>query len=272
MAKKYLSIFLYILLYLFILVFTVFCMIMLWWKVIKNGFLLSNFNFSTILGFGLALLLYGLILKKRKMSLIKACNFSKISIKNLCIVILMSLAMGLFTCCVTNTSLVINDFPVLRGYLGEVEYGSSNLVIFIITMSIAFIGEEMIFRGTMFNEVRRCGALYPSVIISASIYGILNALTQGLMVGIYSWISAIIFTLIYVYMSSIWASVTLQAGSLYMITIVRKTSLWDQLAGLGDGVLYIITAACIIVMVGAFYILYKEGRKLGNIEKFSRAA
>jgi len=251
--KKYLSITGFVALYLLIVYEFSDVIANLWFSgVLPKNFADRNYDLISLIGFLLVLMAYALILKLRKKSLIKICNFSKLSAKNFISIAIIGALMGGFTCCFCNIGFIHKN-TIFEQYLNYQANGSRYFVTFLIIIAITFAFEEMIFRGTIFNEIRNGGvSLYKAIIISTAIYGILNGVTMGYAIGTYAFVAALFYTLAYVYMGSLFASITLQIASIYVIYIFMKMGIWQWLGSLGDVALAIFTIV-IMAVIGIFY-------------------
>lgn len=265
--KKYLILTLNILLYVVILAAVVMGVAIFWWNHIKTGFLGKNYNICNFLEFFLVVVVYGLIFRLRKMNLIKVCNFSPLSVKNFIIITVAGICMAIFTSGVCSANFIIHKFPALRDYIFMIESGNSNLWFFFINVFFIFIGEEMIFRGVLFNEFRGVVPLYWAVFLSTAVYGVLNCYTQGPVVGVYAYIGAVFYTLAYIYLRSIWGSITVQASSMFAISLIKRYVTWKLVNSWGDLVLAVIIIVSMAAILATYYLMYVNYKKSGAPEK-----
>jgi membrane protease YdiL (CAAX protease family) len=259
--KKFLTITGFVALYLLILYVFSDVVNRLWWSFMPEKFAKTNYDWISLIAFVFTLLVFVLIFKLRKENMIKVCNFKKLSAKNFIRISIMGVLMGTLTCCVCNTSFIIKNFKIFGDYLHFIVGGNSSFIVFLLIMTALFVFEEMMFRGIILSDVRKGCSLYPAIIISTLIYGLLNYFTMGLAVGVYASIAAFFYTLGYVYMDSLFASITLQAGSMYVIALCIKTGVWPHLKHFGDAALYTCSVIIALIILTLYYFIYKDYKK-----------
>lgn len=260
--KKYLSITGYVVFYLA----AVFAISIAVGKVWFGGWLPKsltdrNYDLITFISFVLVLSLYAVTFKVRKMSLFKTCNFSRLSTGNFMLVLAGGILMGAFTCCICNTSFIIKNVPIFEQSLTYQLNGYESFWIFLPMIAVTFSLEEMIFRGTIFNEIRSGVPVYLAVLIATAVYGLINTYSMGIAVGIYASVAALLYNLAYIYLRSILASMVLQVASIWLIASAIKTGLWFRLRESGDGWM---TAAAVVFMLSIitlYCFIYAAGKK-----------
>ncbi len=267
--KKYILMFVNVIVYLAILQLFTVIVSRLWWsgKIIPMDIAMKNYIFIFLIVFSLTILAIGIIYKFRGKNLIKVCNFNKISAKNFGLTLAIGVLMGIFTSCVCNTSFISKNIPIFKDYLFGSVNGSSSFIVFLIVIAVMFSCEEIIFRGIIFNEFLPNVPLAVAVILSTAVYGIINILTIHVAVGMYALVAALFFTLAYIFANSMFAPMILQIASIYVIAIVIKTGSWDKVKELGDGVLISVVALTIISMMSIYYIMYKSYKNNNKTKK-----
>ncbi|MCX8128635.1 MAG: CPBP family intramembrane metalloprotease [Clostridia bacterium] len=265
--KKYFSIAGYVIFYLFIVFAFSLGVQKIWFSgILPKAVYERNYDLISFISFVLVLAVFVLVFKLRGKNLIKTCNFSKLSIKNFLQVFAAGILMGVFTCFLCNTSFVVENVPVFEQFLTFQVNGYTSFIIFIPMIAITFAFEEIIFRGTIFNEIRSGVPVYPSILITTAIYGLINTYTMGAAIGLYASIAALLYNLAYVYMRSIFAPIVLQISSIWVIAITIKTGVWYKLRDQGDAFLAIILAVILVLILAIYYFIYMDSRKNGHVE------
>ncbi|HEX3045919.1 MAG TPA: type II CAAX endopeptidase family protein [Bacillota bacterium] len=270
--KKFLRIAGFVILYHLIIIGACNLVVMGWLTFIPKDFAYRNFVIADCLGFLLTLLIYGLIFKFRKKSLIKTMNFRRLSFKNFLIVLTVGILMGVFTCLVCNTPPVLKNMPVFENYLKNLMDYATSFPLFLLVVGICFAFEEMIFRGAIMGEIRTGAALYPTIFISVALYGLMNCFMMGWLIGIYAVVASLFYTLGYVWQRSLWASITFQVASIYVIATFRKTGIFKWLSTLNGAVLFSAIIVVAVIIAIFYYNMYKNFQKPGVAENATVSA
>jgi hypothetical protein len=114
--------------------------------------------------------------------------------------------------------------------------------------------------------------VYPAIIIATAVYGVINGCLYGVAIGVYASVAALFYNAAYVYMRSLWASITLQVASIYVIAIVINTGLWSTLRGWGDGVLTGIVVLSVLAILILYRFMLQSHKKYAAAEKTAVAA
>ena len=262
--KKYLVMILRILLFLSIAAIVFWSMFTLCFKVlIKNsivGPLFQNYGFIVQdITFLLIVVIFAVIFKITKESLVKTCNFAKINLKNLFLILFIGIFMAVFTLSFVYINYVMVKFPALSNYVDSFsKMPYSNLLIFI-GMVPAFFCEEIIFRGVIYNELRKGMSVTLAVIIGALIYGYTNILlNMDWTVGVYAIFAGISYTLVYVWTRSLWGNILVQIISFEAITIPLKSSWRNYIMGRTDGTLLLYAMIGMLGMIIGYYFLWRS--------------
>ena len=258
--KKYLLMALKVIMYMGILYvinqFALFLFFNVWSK--DPGFkkfIDQNVPLVIIAMFALTVLVYALIFRLQKKSLLKTCNFSKYKLKSAVCGSLMAAfgAIGLLG--IVSLSYIKTSFPVLEWYINTFYNCPSPLVFVILMLVIIPVLEEMIFRGTVFNELKDKMPLAIAIILQAVIYGIVQF---NIPVGVFAVICSIIYCIPYAWTGSLWASITVQIVGAMVMLAVRRTELIKMMGKLGDPGLIVISVIAALCLTGSIYLLRKS--------------
>lgn len=154
--------------------------------VLKNQFIIA-----AIAGF-IALGIFVLMFRKKEMNLFQRCKFTKISLKNSSIIILSSLGLSLFSCSLVN--LLMSKFPSYSETSKAISSNNSSVLGVIAMVLIIPIFEEILFRGLIFNELKK----HLNIIVAIVLQGTIFAVSHGNMLqGIYTFIMGVVLAIVY---------------------------------------------------------------------------
>ena len=210
-------------------------------------------------------LTYTLIFKFRKESLLKFCKFKKMSSKSLILTLIIGIAMSIFSTHFISISSVVQNFPEFSEYLGVMEQGTV-FTAMLILLPLFPIFEEILFRGLVYNELKKGLPIVAALIIQALLY---VPFQPNIPVAVYAFVGFVFYCLVYEWTDSIWGSMLAQLVSLYGIFIVKRSGLMERLSGFSN--VYLI-GVCIIsvgVLLVASYYLSKNRVKVQSAEKQS---
>lgn len=156
----------------------------------------------------LSTIAYVLIMKLKKKNLIKHCNFSIPSVGNIIIITISAAAFTTLATIIVDITKVYQYFPDTMEAMGNLIFGD-NFILSLLTIGILIpIFEEILFRGLIFNELRRTIDLRLAIIIQALIFGIAH---MNLLQGTVTFFIGIIMGLVYVWGKSLWAPIIIHA-------------------------------------------------------------
>ncbi|MCX8130922.1 MAG: CPBP family intramembrane metalloprotease [Clostridia bacterium] len=262
MTKK-IKIFAYVILYAVIMYGATFLVTNVWFKsnLIPDAYKVQEMNYVYVIAFIITLSLYFLVFKLRKKNYFEALNLSKISVKNTVQLVIIGIAMGVFTSSFMNTTLVAKSFPFFKDIVVGQVNGNKIFVISVIVVTLTVVLEEMIFRGIIFGEIRSGFSPYAAVLISALAYGIPNGFLIGYAVGLYAFVSALLYALACVYMNSTISSIIFQAVSTGVLFTSVKSGFFDRIKEFGDTTLTIAIIISFVVIIVLFIDLHKDYKK-----------
>jgi uncharacterized protein len=165
-----------------------------------------------------ALLIYMLIFKAKKKHLFRLCNFSAIKISNIGLAILLGAACNWSLTMVGSITSFCKLFPDHQKIMATLLGGNFVQTILIIGIMVPMF-EEILFRGIVFNELRKHISLMAAVIIQGLIFGIYH---MNLLQGIYGTIIGILAALIYIWLNSLWAPIFIHASFNILSVIMSR--------------------------------------------------
>lgn len=265
--KKYLKITGFVALFLAIFVIFTYAGIKLWFNpaLVPKKISWSEYNICNTIAFAAILLVYALIYKLRGKNLIKIMDLRIMSFKNWILAGLTGILMGIFTCSICNTGF-IKSLKVFDNYVNSIVNGNSTAITFVVVITVTFAMEEMIFRGTIFNEIRSGVQLKVAILLGTLLYGVFNAVFVGYYIGIYASFAALFFTLGYIFLRSLWASITMQILSVYVMYFFVKSRIWEWFGKRGDAFLMISTFVSVVSILIIYYAMYKSYKNSGSSE------
>lgn len=154
--------------------------------ILKNQFLIA-----AVAGV-MTLVIYVLMFRKKEVNLFQICKFKKISMKNSSIIILSSLGLAFFSC--SLVSLLMSKFPSYSETSNAIAANNNSVLGVISVILIIPIFEEVLFRGLIFNELKK----HLNIIIAIILQSLIFAISHGNMLqGIYTFIMGVVLAIVY---------------------------------------------------------------------------
>lgn len=197
---------------------------------------------------------YFMFKKLKKKSLFDHVKLTKkISGANIGIISIIGISAGFFTSSVFKIPYITEKYPDLVAIMKFMFVDGGNLVVFTCFLLVGSVFKEILFRGLLFNEFRNALPLALAVLLQGLMYGVLFfSFSPPLMA--YGFIGAVLFTILYVLVDSLWAPVIAQAtcqGSMYILMITG-----DLL--INRNTVNVLIAISMIVIVAATVFLAKK--------------
>lgn len=211
--------------------------------------LLHQWGFGVIIFFGIPVLIYMLIFKLRKENFFEFCRFKAISLKDTLIIVLITIAGILFTMHLINISSFLKSFPEFDRYVADAIRG--NLFSIILMAGILLpTCEEILFRGLIFNEMRK---YLPLVVVLFTHTLIYMPFQPTISIAVYAYLNFTVYALIYILTDSLWGPIIFEALGAVGLYCAKLLGIDLVIRSWGDT--YMITAAVvslILVFVGAY--------------------
>lgn len=213
-----------------------------------------------IVSFFISIIAYYIIFKSRKKNIVKAAGFSKIPIYKAFILVFI----GVTTNIILEFALkyisyyfdLENMFLEYNNFI-ERMFSSGNMILLLLSIGILYpILEEVVFRGFIFNRLRKNTSLTKAIGIQAFLFGLLhfNAIQ-----GSYAFLLGLLLAYICIWTGSIWAPIIIHV-SLNSYSVVGTK--FPQL--LEGNILY--ASVSILVLVIGTLIIYKTRVKDTKLE------
>lgn len=211
-----------------------------------------------IAAFIVSILIYYVVFKARKKNIIKEAGFSKIPFYKVFILVFVGIATNIIIDFILPN--IMNYFNIEQTFseyeiLMERVLSSNNTVLLLLSIGILFpILEEIVFRGFIFNELRKNISLTKAIGIQAFLFGILHI---NPVQGSYAFILGLLFAYVYIWTESIWAPIV------FHIVINSYTVMATRFPQLSENnIPQLVT--CIFVIVIGMSIIHKT--KVKNIQ------
>lgn len=164
---------------------------------------MNNIYIITSISAIVTLIIYILIFSNKENNLWQTCRFKAIKAKQFLNIMIATLGLSMFSGAFVN--LLINKFPSYNKVQESVTaaYGSAFSMIALIILIPIF--EEILFRGIVFNELKKYLNLVAAIIIQAVIFGIFHG---NLLQGIYAFILGSFLALVYYWTDSIVSNIS----------------------------------------------------------------
>jgi len=187
--------------------------------------------------------------------LLRMCRFQPISHSAVGWLTVTGLLCTTFFVCLIQISFLKSNFPALNEYV-EIFMGESFAITLIGAVVFGVLYEETLFRGLVLNELRRTGMpLVAAMIIHSVVYAYFQ---PSLPISCIAFFLAIMYTLIYNRLESIWATIYTASIVNTLIFTLRKLGAYDIIAAWDDIVLIAISSLSIAGIIGILVILYRS--------------
>lgn len=168
-----------------------------------------------------ALLIYMLLFRNKEENLWERCKFKKMNLQQFFFTMLAALGLSAI-----SSSFVLITYEKFESYAEvsrNIHAGLNTLIGTICIIVLIPIFEEILFRGLVLNELKRCFG----IAISVGIQSVIFALYHGnLLQGIYTFALGIILGLIYIWFKNIWIPVLMHVSYNFLGTIVFPVLLY----------------------------------------------
>ena len=186
---------------------------------------LQNLTFIvTTIAAVIAFLFYVLIFKDKEENLFQRCRFNKLKLRSSLYVLISAIGLSSLTC--SFVALYGDKFKSYVDVSETIITGRNSFMTMLCLVVFVPIFEEILFRGLVFNELRKNTNLVLSVILQAILFGVFH---MNILQGIYTSVLAIALALIYIWTNSIWAPILLHMfynllGTSVIPKLLYKTS------------------------------------------------
>lgn len=164
----------------------------------------SKVFYGATIGGGLSLIIYIAIYAGKEENLWKRCQFRKISLKTSWYTLLAAVGTAMMTC--SFVYLMQSYFKSYEAVSKSLATGVTSILGVICVVILMPIFEEILFRGLIFNELRRNINVIVCIIIQALIFAVAHG---NILQGIYTFILGSILALTYMWTKSICTNILL---------------------------------------------------------------
>lgn len=193
----------------------------------------------------ISLVIFTLIFKKRKENLLKICKFTKVKLGSILFSILAAISLSYIA--VSILVVAQNVFKMHSASSAMISASQTSMLGIVCGVVFIPILEEILFRGIIFNELRKNLNIILSIIIQALIFAVAHfSLEQG----IYTFLLGVTLAAVYTWTESILSNITIHIvfnifGSLIVPYIMKpKTS---------SAIIYLILG--FVILIGSLVIM-----------------
>jgi len=210
-------------------------------------------SLEMILNVAIPALIYVLIFKIRKINLLTFCRFKTISIKNLMLCIFIGISISIFILCFMHIKYFAHNLHAVISFFDRFNNGSVFYFIFY-NIIVFTIFEEMLFRGLIFNELRKVLPLVPVIIIQA----LPAAFQSDMALSVFGYASMVIYCLAYICSDSVWGSVAVLYTSHIFVMLNRRAGIDKWLSKLDNSILITGTGISILITISLLFYIWKS--------------
>jgi membrane protease YdiL (CAAX protease family) len=168
--------------------------------------------------------IYVLMLRNKEQNLFARCRFKAFNLKAGLSLIPLTIALSAFS--VSLVGILVPFFPSYQEISDTLQAANGSTISVLAITILAPIFEEILFRGIIFNELKKSMPVIPAIIIQGVFFGIYHL---NLLQGIYAAILGCILGLIYQMTKSLWSNVIVHMtfnllGVFVMPYVLDKTS------------------------------------------------
>lgn len=213
------------------------------------------------------ILVYMLVCKIMKQDFTEKCKLYGFNYKYIHLLALIGISLGAFSVSFLKIKAVYVAFPLLAQLLESIVSGRKLIIVILGTITIGTMLEEILFRGLVFDELKKNMNVVLAIILQGLIFG---ALTFNIPVMIYAGIGGMIFGIVYIIFNSMWAAIfTHIISSVTLLVLCRFT---NDLITEANAIYIVIgsilvLAASIYLMIKSRHNILKEECKQASVEQ-----
>lgn len=230
-----------------------------------TSIIMGQVHMSIIFASIIAIPIFYVISKARKQNLSEVCSFSYIKPISLFVLIIAGISINLSSGYLLE---ITQRLDFLKGYfeahdeLMEALVGGSNIIIaFIGTAIAAPIIEEILFRGLIFNELKKVMSVTVAVVLQGVLFGIYH---MQVVQGAYAIVFGILMGLAYVWTKSIWSSIIIHIminGTSVILSKIPENAEFIKVLERYNPMIFAIS---LILVVGCYFYLHKNRIQLSE--------
>lgn len=220
---------------------------------IINGtteFMMSNMNWLALISGVLTLVVLWLFFIIRKKKVFREASLCKFEANKVLPIILLGIAAAFFISC----ALTLLPLPesLMEAYMESSQGLTSGSlpVIFISTVIVAPIVEEVVFRGLVLSRLKKAMNVWVAVVISSLLFGLMHA---QLLWVIYAFALGMLLAIVAERLNSIGASIILHMA-------FNLVGVFGENINMGNFQMLIVAVVSLIIMIAMIYIIMKKKR------------
>ncbi len=217
-----------------------------------NGIVILN----RFLNIAVAFLIYIFIFKIRKLNLFSFCKFKlALDLKSLLLCISIGISISVFILCFLEINYLQPYLVGVKEFFNQ--FNNENIFYqMLFNITIFALSEEILFRGLIFNELRKS---FPTVV--ALVIQALPAILQpDSVVGAFGFASMIICSYVYICFNSIWGSFTVLYASHLFVMLAGRFGMNTWLSGLDNSILIFGIGGSMLITAGLLAYIWKNYR------------
>ncbi|QSZ26468.1 CPBP family intramembrane metalloprotease [Aceticella autotrophica] len=202
------------------------------------------------------------LFKHRNMNIFKYCCFTRISLMELFLSILIGIAFEMVFEMINSVMNLYRYFPDYNKYqelFTKIIKGN----FFIVLLSIVIIGpilEEIIFRGLIFKELRKGMSISTSIILQSTIFAIIHG---SIYQGFYAFILGILLSVMFYLSKSIWVPIIIHMAS-NMVALFGSLFIKTNINSAKE-VIFIFVGITILILSFKYFYYQREKQRGINI-------
>lgn len=164
--------------------------------------MMENVYIITALSSAITFIIYLLVLKNKNENLWQRCNFKKITLSHIYYSILIAISLSVFTCPII--SLISEKFESYKQVSDSISAAYGSILSMLCIVILIPIFEEILFRGLIFNELKKNTNIILAVILQSLIFALFHG---NILQGMYAFILGIILCILYLKTGSILSNI-----------------------------------------------------------------
>ncbi|MGL4343556.1 MAG: lysostaphin resistance A-like protein [Cellulosilyticaceae bacterium] len=235
-----------------------------------EAFIQGNGNLIIAVYCGLSVGVMALVFKKMNKNVFEEWHIKKMTRKNTILITIIGLGIAFFTTSLTSLSFVRAAFPVFDQYMNAFMADMPTVWLQVLCIIAIPIVEEIIFRGIMYYPLRKRTGFVFAMTVSVMIYAVMQG---NLLIGLYSILGSVVYTLCFELGDSLWGAVLVQEVSAILMMVIRRTAILSWFISLPDILLGMICIASAVGVIYAVIQLYRGYRnQKGKVEEVVQVA
>ena len=234
----------------------------LWFKVLASnkaigGWVSANTTMGASLDYFLQIVVFYFLFKiVNKKNLFVECKFEKIGVNSIIFTALAGIFSGFFTGCFIYIPYIEKNIPAF-GNIFVALFDQGSVISLLCFLVVGMVYKEILYRGIIFNQLKRLSPLVIAIILQSVIYGA-TAFYSSMPLFIFGAMGSVVFVLLYIGLKSIWAPIIAQFTNLGSMFAARKMG---SLISAGHAYAYILIVSGLALIAMMVY-LWKNNKEV----------